>query len=114
MQRQRVPSLDTTNPVGWFARFIAIASTLGCGLAFSAEAIPDMDTNTVYDKIEAEAPVAPSSSMADTQRARKKSAAKAKEANATLAGYLRVACMDDPSASQTLYEAIGPAGQGGG
>ena len=113
MQRQRVPSLDTTNPVGWFARFIAIASTLGCGLAFSAEAIPDMDTNTVYDKIEAEAPVAPSSSMADTQRARKKRAAKAKEANATLAGYLRVACMDDPSASQTLYEAIGPAGQDG-
>ena len=78
MQRQRVPSLDTTNPVGWFARFIAIhvASTLGCGLAFSAEAIPDMDTNTVYDKIEAEEPVAPSSSMADTQRARKKRAAK--------------------------------------
>ena len=113
MQRQRVPSLDTTNPVGWFARFIAIASTLGCGLAFSAEDIPNMDTNTVYDKIEAEAPVAPSSSMADTQRARKKSAAKAKEANATLAGYLRVACMDDPSASQTLYEAIGPAGQDG-
>ena len=72
MQRQRVPSLDTTNPVGWFARFIAIASTLGCGLAFSAEDIPNMDTNTVYDKIEAEAPVAPSSSMADTQRARKK------------------------------------------
>ena len=93
MQRQRVPSLDTTNPVGWFARFIAIASTLGCGLAFSAEATPDMDTNTVYGKIEAEAPVAPPSSMADTQRARKKRAAKAKEANATLAGYLRVACM---------------------
>ena len=113
MQRQRVPPLDTTNPVGWFARFIAIASTLGCGLAFSAEDIPNMDTNTVYDKIEAEAPVAPSSSMADTQRARKKSAAKAKEANATLAGYLRVACMDDPSAPQTLYGAIGPAGQDG-
>ena len=99
MQRQRVPSLDTTNPVGWFARFIAIASTLGCGLAFSAEAIPDMDTNVIYDKVEAETPVASSSSMADTQRARKKRAAKAKEANATLAGYLRVACMDDPSAS---------------
>ena len=113
MQRQRVPSLDTTNPVGWFTRFIAIASTLGCGLAFSAEAIPDMDTNVIYDKVEAETPVAPSSSMADTQRARKKRAAKAKEANATLAGYLRVACMDDPSASQTLYEAIGPAGQDG-
>ena len=66
MQRQRVPSLDTTNPVGWFTRFIAIASTLGCGLAFPDEAIQDMDTNVVYDKVEAEAPVAPSSSMADT------------------------------------------------
>ena len=53
MHRQRVPSLDTNNPVGWFARFIAIASTLGCGLAFSADKIPDMATNAVYDKIEA-------------------------------------------------------------
>ena len=58
MHRQRVPPLDTTNPVGWFARFIAVASTLGCSLAFSAEKIPDMATNDVYDKIEAEAPVA--------------------------------------------------------
>ena len=113
MHRQRVPSLDTNSPVGWFARFIAIASTLGCGLAFSADKIPDMATNAVYDKIEAETPVAASSTMVDTQRARKKRAAKAKEANATLAGHLRVACMDDPSASQTLYEAIGPAGQDG-
>ena len=113
MHRQRVPPLDTNSPVGWFARFIAIASTLGCGLAFSADKIPDMATNAVYDKIEAETPVAASSTMVDTQRARKKRAAKAKEANATLAGHLRVACMDDPSASQTLYEAIGPAGQDG-
>ena len=89
MHRQRVPPLDTTNPVGWFARFIAVASTLGCSLAFSAEKIPDMVTNDVYDKIEAEAPVAASSTMVDTQRARKKRAAKAKDANGTLAGYLR-------------------------
>ena len=78
MHRQRVPSLDTNSPVGWFARFIAIASTLGCGLAFSADKIPDMATNAVYDKIEAETPVAASSTMVDTQRARKKRAAKAK------------------------------------
>ena len=100
MQRQRVPSLDTTNPVGWFTRFIAIASTLGCGLAFSADAIPDMDTNVIYDKVEAETPVEPSSSMADTQRARKKRAAKAKEANATLAGYLRCRGIQDARSAQ--------------
>ena len=92
MHRQRVPSLDTNSPVGWFARFIAIASTLGCGLAFSADKIPDMATNAVYDKIEAETPVAASSTMVDTQRARKKRAAKAKEANATLAGRGQQGC----------------------
>ena len=69
MHRQRVPSLDTNSPVGWFARFIAIASTLGCGLAFSADKIPDMATNAVYDKIEAETPVAASSTMVARHRA---------------------------------------------
>ena len=98
MQRQRVPSLDTNNPVGWFARFIAIASTLGCGLAFSDESIPNMETNIYYDKIDAEQPVAASSTQSDAQRARKKRAAKAKEANGILAGYLRVACLGDPAA----------------
>ena len=71
MQRQRVPSLDTTNPVGWFARFIAIASTLGCGLAFSDESIPKMDTNLLYDKIDAEQTVAASSTQYGTQRVRR-------------------------------------------
>ena len=37
MQRQRIPSLDTTNPVGWFTRFLAITATLGCSMAFSHE-----------------------------------------------------------------------------
>ena len=54
-------------------------------MAFSHEAIEDMNTQAVYDKVEAEAPVAKDSAAYDKQRDRKKNAAKASEANATLA-----------------------------
>ena len=36
---------------------------------------------------------------------RKKNAAKASEANATLAGFIRLAVLDDPSAQQTVMGA---------
>ena len=113
MQRQRIPSLDTTNPVGWFTRFLAITATLGCSMAFSHEAIEDMNTQTAYAKVEAETPVAKDSAAYDKQRDRKKNAAKASEANATLAGFIRLAVLDDPSAQQTVMGAIGMAGKDG-
>ena len=49
-------------------------------MAFSHEAIEDMNTQAVYDKVEAEAPVAKDSAAYDKQRDRKKNAAKASEA----------------------------------
>ncbi len=44
-------------------------------MAFSHEAIEDMNTQAVYDKVETEAPVAKDSAAYDKQRDRKKNAA---------------------------------------
>ena len=82
-------------------------------MAFSHEAIEDMNTQTAYAKVEAETPVAKDSAAYDKQRDRKKNAAKASEANATLAGFIRLAVLDDPSAQQTVMGAIGMAGKDG-
>ena len=81
-QRARVPHLDTTNPVGWFGAFIAVASTLGCGLAFSADKIDDMHTNEFYIKVKEEKPHAKDNAAYDLQRDRKKDAEKAPSAHA--------------------------------
>ena len=72
-----------------------------------------MNTQTAYAKVEAETPVAKDSAAYDKQRDRKKNAAKASEANATLAGFIRLAVLDDPSAQQTVMGAIGMAGKDG-
>ena len=112
-QRARVPHLDTTNPVGWFGAFIAVASTLGCGLAFSADKIDDMHTNEFYIKVKEEKPHAKDHAAYDLQRDRKKDAEKALDANRLLAGYLRVACLQDPAALRVLKGAIGMFGQDG-
>ena len=48
-------------------------------MAFIHEAIEDMNTQAVYDKVEAEAPVAKDSAAYDKQRDRKKNAAKASD-----------------------------------
>ena len=82
-------------------------------MAFSHEAIEDMNTQTAYAKVEAETPVAKDSAAYDKQRDRKKNAAKASEANATLAGFMRLAVLDDPSAQQTVMGATGMAGKDG-
>ena len=50
-------------------------------MAFSHKAIENMNTQAVYDKVEAEAPVAKDSAAYDKQHDRKKNAAKASEAD---------------------------------
>ena len=77
-----------------------------------------VNTQTAYAKVEAETPVAKDSAAYDKQRDRKKNAAKASEANATLAGFIRLAVLDDPSAQQTVMgkveKARARARKGGG
>ena len=74
-------------------------------MAFSHEAIEDMNTQTAYAKVEAETPVAKDSAAYDKQRDRKKNAAKASEANASrdpkVAGADRSPPAGDPAASPT-------------
>eukprot|EP00937_MAST-01D_sp_MAST-1D-sp2_P000702 g702.t1 len=111
----KIPYIDSSNPIPFFATFLATVSSLGCAAALNTpdgtiNAIPNLEAAA---KVKNENPYGDDHKALSGQKERKRDAERIIEAAGKLAGYIRTACGRDPAAQMLVNETTGMAGQDG-
>ena len=111
----KIPSLNTTNPIGFFNSFIAVVGSLGCSHALHSPSghIDDIPDLKIAHGIDAEKYLDEDHKDYGRQKEAKARANKIIDAAAKLAGFIRVAASRDPAAMAIVNSCIGMTGQDG-